>query len=107
MTVVLRLTSRVVKHQRINTHQVDLKKKTCSEAKHEVSGLSSTSKGKQVYLRCSECKEAFSSAWDLMFHVQNAHGINLYKLDGKEKVSFIQKRTILVIVYLQTCIKED
>ena len=106
MTVVLRLTSTVVKHQGKNTHQVELEK-TCSESKHEVSGLTSTSKGKQVHLRCSECKEAFSSAWDLMFHVQNAHGVNLYKLDGKEKVSFIQKRTIPVIVYLQTCIKED
>jgi len=43
------------------------------------------SKGKRVCLRCCQCKETFTGAWDLMFHVQNAHGINIYNLDDKEK----------------------
>ena len=47
------------------------------------------SKGKRVCLRCCQCKETFTGAWDLMFHVQNAHGINIYNLDDKEKVTFI------------------
>lgn len=45
------------------------------------------SKGKRVCLRCSQCKKTFTGAWDLMFHVQNAHGINIYNLDEKEKKS--------------------
>ena len=44
------------------------------------------SKGKRVRLRCCQCKETFTGAWDLMFHVQNAHGINIYNLDEKEQV---------------------
>lgn len=45
------------------------------------------SKGKRVCLRCSQCKQTFTGAWDLMFHVQNAHGINIYNLEEKEKKS--------------------
>jgi len=44
-----------------------------------------TSKGRRVSLRCSQCKETFTGAWDLMFHVQNAHGVNIYNLEEKEK----------------------
>ena len=44
------------------------------------------SKGKRVFLRCCQCKETFTGAWDLMFHVQNAHGVNIYNLDEKEQV---------------------
>ena len=59
------------------------------------------SKGKRVCLRCSQCKKTFTGAWDLMFpvqnahgmgmgiHVQNAHGINIYNLDEKEKVQIL------------------
>ena len=42
-----------------------------------------TSHGKKVHLKCSQCKEVFGQAWDLMFHVQNAHGVNIYKLSEK------------------------
>merc|ERR1719245_313836 len=42
-----------------------------------------TSQGKKVHLKCSQCKEVFGQAWDLMFHVQNAHGVNIYKLSDK------------------------
>jgi len=42
-----------------------------------------TSHGKKVHLKCSQCKEVFGQAWDLMFHVQNAHGVNIYKLSDK------------------------
>ena len=41
------------------------------------------SHGKKVHLKCSQCKEVFSQAWDLMFHAQNAHGVNIYKLGEK------------------------
>ena len=44
------------------------------------------SKGKRVCLRCYQCKETFTGAWDLMFHVQRAHGVNIYNLDEKEQV---------------------
>ena len=44
------------------------------------------SSGKRVCLRCSQCKETFSGAWDLMFHAQNAHCINIYTLGEKDKV---------------------
>ena len=40
-------------------------------------------KSPKVHLKCSQCKEVFSHAWDLMFHVQNAHGVNIYKLGEK------------------------
>ena len=42
-----------------------------------------TSHGKKVHLKCSQCKEVFGQAWDLMFHAQNAHGVNIYKLSEK------------------------
>lgn len=42
-----------------------------------------TAHGKKVHLKCSQCKEVFSQAWDLMFHAQNAHGVNIYKLSEK------------------------
>merc|ERR550539_864026 len=42
-----------------------------------------TSHGKKVHLKCSQCKEVFGQAWDLMFHAQNAHGVNIYKLSDK------------------------
>jgi len=41
--------------------------------------------GKRVCLRCSQCKETFTGAWDLMFHAQNAHCINIYTLGEKDK----------------------
>merc|ERR1719402_1364869 len=43
------------------------------------------SSGKRVCLRCSQCKETFTGAWDLMFHAQNAHCINIYTLGEKDK----------------------
>jgi len=46
-----------------------------------------TSRGKRVHLKCSQCKEVFSSAWDLMFHAQNAHAVNIYKLGEKNSSS--------------------
>ena len=47
----------------------------------EVAGAAQ--QGKKVHLKCSQCKEVFSQAWDLMFHAQNAHGVNIYKLSEK------------------------
>merc|ERR1712088_418963 len=43
------------------------------------------SSGKRVCLRCSQCKETFTGAWDLMFHAQNAHCIYIYTLGEKDK----------------------
>nr|XP_024217066.1 RNA-binding protein Raly [Halyomorpha halys] len=37
-----------------------------------------------VTLTCVQCKEPFSSAWDLMVHVQAAHMLNIYELAPKE-----------------------
>jgi len=51
------------------------------------------SSGKRVCLRCSQCKETFSGAWDLMFHAQNAHCINIYTLGEKDKVETQQSPT--------------
>lgn len=31
-------------------------------------------------LLCVQCKDSFSSAWDLMVHVQAAHMLNIYEL---------------------------
>jgi hypothetical protein len=31
-------------------------------------------------LLCSQCKDSFHSAWDLMVHVQAAHMLNIYQL---------------------------
>jgi len=45
--------------------------------------MTAASRGKKVHLKCSQCKEVFSQAWDLMFHAQNAHGVNIYKLGEK------------------------
>lgn len=45
--------------------------------------VTAASQGKKVHLKCSQCKEVFSQAWDLMFHAQNAHGVNIYKLGEK------------------------
>lgn len=45
------------------------------------------SHGKKVHLKCSQCKEVFSQAWDLMLHVQNAHGVNIYKLSEKNSAT--------------------
>ena len=42
-----------------------------------------TSQGKKVHLKCIQCAEVFSHAWDLMFHVQKAHGVNIYRLSDK------------------------
>ena len=50
-----------------------------------------TSHGKKVHLKCSQCKEVFGQAWDLMFHVQNAHGVNIYKLSEKNNTPPIGK----------------
>lgn len=33
-------------------------------------------------LLCSQCKDSFSSAWDLMVHVQAAHMLNIYQLSS-------------------------
>lgn len=53
-----------------------------------VSGCGSPpSSGKRVCLRCSQCKETFTGAWDLMFHAQNAHCINIYTLGEKKSLS--------------------
>lgn len=50
------------------------------------SGLSvGGSSGRRVCLRCSQCSETFTGAWDLMFHAQNAHHINIYTLSDKPK----------------------
>ena len=48
-----------------------------------------TSPGKRVFLRCSQCKENFKGAWDLILHVQNVHRINIYTLGEIIKVIFI------------------
>lgn len=40
---------------------------------------------KKVCLKCSQCKESFNGAWDLMFHVQSAHSINIYSLGERKK----------------------
>ena len=45
------------------------------------------SRGKVVQLKCTHCKEIFSGAWDLMFHVQNAHSLNIYTLGDQRLVS--------------------
>ena len=45
------------------------------------------SRGKVVQLKCTHCKETFSGAWDLMFHVQNAHSLNIYTLGDQRLVS--------------------
>jgi len=41
--------------------------------------------GKRVFLKCTHCKEVFPGAWDLMFHVQNAHSLNIYSLGENNK----------------------
>ena len=46
------------------------------------------SKGKRVCLQCGQCQHTFKGAWDLMFLVQNAHGINIYKLSENNEVKF-------------------
>jgi len=43
--------------------------------------------GKRVFLKCTHCKEVFSGAWDLMFHVQNAHSLNIYSLGENKKAN--------------------
>ena len=48
-----------------------------------------SSKGKRVCLQCGQCQQTFKGAWDLMFHVQSAHGINIYKLSENNEVIFI------------------
>jgi len=55
----------------------------CSESTNKGFQDDSVSHGKKVHLKCSQCKEVFSQAWDLMFHAQNAHGVNIYKLGEK------------------------
>ena len=46
--------------------------------------------GKRVFLKCTHCKEVFPGAWDLMFHVQNAHSLNIYSLgENNKKVKYI------------------
>jgi hypothetical protein len=42
--------------------------------------------GKRVQLKCTHCKETFVGAWDLMFHVQNAHSLNIYTLGENRPV---------------------
>ena len=44
-------------------------------------------KGKKVSLRCSICKTSYAGAWDLMFHVQSVHDINIYNIKDKKKAS--------------------
>jgi hypothetical protein len=34
----------------------------------------------EAALLCVQCKDSFSSAWDLMVHVQAAHMLNIYEL---------------------------
>jgi hypothetical protein len=41
---------------------------------------------KRVQLKCTHCKETFVGAWDLMFHVQNAHSLNIYTLGENRPV---------------------
>lgn len=36
-----------------------------------------------VTLMCVQCKERFTTAWDLMVHVQAAHMLNVYELSSK------------------------
>jgi len=49
------------------------------------SGTKSTSEGQRVCLQCSQCEKTYTGAWDLMFHVQSAHGINIYIVSDKFK----------------------
>lgn len=58
-------------------------------------------------LLCSQCKDSFQSAWDLMVHVQQAHLINIYQLgsdsnsnDG-DHVSLISLHRIQVLLTSQ------
>ena len=44
-------------------------------------------KDKEVFLKCSQCTNAFTGAWDLMLHVQKTHGLNIYTLGEKVEVS--------------------
>lgn len=44
-----------------------------------------------VALTCVQCKEPFSSAWDLMVHVQAAHMLNIYELAPKEDRFTVQE----------------
>jgi len=53
-----------------------------------VSGKKSSSEGLRVCLQCSRCEKTYTGAWHLMFHVQSAHGINIYALSDKSKKSF-------------------
>ena len=46
-------------------------------------------RGKRVYLKCTHCKEVFQGAWDLMFHAQNAHSLNIYSLGENKKVGTV------------------
>ena len=57
------------------------------------------SRGKKVSLRCNKCKKNFTGAWDLMFHVQNVHGVNIYNLEEKEKVFTLIKRIFTCIFF--------
>lgn len=46
--------------------------------------------GSEAMLLCSSCRASFSSAWDLMVHVQAAHMLNIYQLgvpDAEARVS--------------------
>lgn len=40
--------------------------------------------GSAVSLLCVSCKASFSSAWDLMVHVQAAHMLNIYELGSPD-----------------------
>jgi hypothetical protein len=55
-------------------------------------GGKNKSRGKIVQLKCTHCKETFSGAWDLMFHVQNAHSLNIYTLGENRVVSCTKRR---------------
>lgn len=41
---------------------------------------------KSKWLHCITCKSPFSSAWDLMVHVQTAHMLNIYLLADSTKL---------------------
>lgn len=42
--------------------------------------ISETPGEEPASLLCSQCKDSFDSAWDLMVHVQAAHMLNIYQL---------------------------
>ncbi|KAE8739220.1 hypothetical protein FOCC_FOCC015293 [Frankliniella occidentalis] len=50
--------------------------------------------GSAVSLLCVSCKASFTSAWDLMVHVQAAHMLNIYELGSAEQQQQQQQQAL-------------